>query len=99
MTTSLRTRVGAQLDTALRNMQRETDKHDPRALAERAALRQGLQGGFGTAPLADAAVLRILRLPAGEDGEPPAMTPQLQALLEDAVLVASLVAATRVGVR
>lgn len=99
MTSSLRTSAAARLATSLSWMQRGATARAPdsRALALRAALRRGVHGSFGDQPTADAALLSLLPLPA-EDGEPPPLDARLGRLLDDALLVAALVAATRVPV-
>lgn len=91
--------VAHQLHEALRAMQGGAARHEPRALARRAALRRGAGRPFGETAAADAALLNILRLPAGADGGPPPLTPALGRLLDDALVIASLVASSGVQVR
>lgn len=90
--------VAAKLTGGLMRMQRDAESATPAALALRAALRQGVHGPFGTHGRADAAVLGLIRLPLEDSGELPALDARLGRLLDDVLLVAALVAATRVRV-
>lgn len=96
---SLRVSVAGQLHHRLQDVQVRAVRHEPAALRVLADLRRGGGRSFGQAPAADAALLRLVALPAGEDGAPPPLTPRLGALLDDALLVASLVALARTPVR
>lgn len=96
MTDDLRPTVAAQLAWQLRQMQLDAEAHSPAALARRAALRLAEQGQFGSSPRADAELLAMIRF-AGD--EPPPFNRRVERLLDDAMLVAHLVATTKVAVR
>lgn len=98
MTDDLRPMVAAQLTGGLTRMQQDTTRAKPHALALRAALRLSVHGSFGANARADAALLGLVRVPVDDDGEPPPLDARLGRLLDDASLVAGLVAATRVRV-
>lgn len=99
MSWAARRSVAAQLESALRRMQQGAAVHEPRALARRAALRQGVSAPFGGVPAADAALSGLLRFSSDVTEELPELTPHLGRLLDDALTVASLVAMTKVVVR
>lgn len=92
--------VAATLAYRLKRMQDEATRRTPvpAAVALQAALRHGSHSGFGHDPRADAALLGMLRLPADDDGRPPPLDRRLAQVLDDAALVATLVASTRVAV-
>jgi len=90
--------VAASLAHGLSRMQADAAAARSPALALRAALRRNVVGVFGADSAADAALMRMLRFTPGEDGELPALDSRLARLLDDASLVAGLVAATRVPV-
>lgn len=89
--------VAHRLAEQLVVMQGEADAHDSRALASRAALRRSVNGTFGFDSKADAELLRLIPL-VPVDGELPELDAALGRTLDDASLVAGLVAATRVRV-
>jgi CRISPR type I-E-associated protein CasB/Cse2 len=94
--------VARRISHELRAMQRGVggNEHEPRWLAARAAWRTGMGKGFGDAPAADAALLRAVGdLVIDREGAPLALDATLGRLLDDAILVASTVAATGVPVR
>lgn len=88
--------VAAQLGGALQRMQRGAARHRSEHLARRAALRLADRGRFGSSARADAQLLRFISF-AGD--EPPPLSERLERLLDDAMLVAYLVASTGVVVR
>lgn len=96
MTDDLRPTVAGQLARELRQMQLDAERHKSPALARRAALRLAEQGQFGSSPRADAQLLALIRF--GGD-EPPPLDRRLERLLDDAMLVAHVVATTKVAVR
>jgi len=98
MKDDLRPTVAAQLTGGLVRMQEDAARAKPHALALRAALRLGVRGSFGATARADAALLGVVRVPVDDDGQPPPFDARLGRLLDDASLVAGLVAATRVRV-
>lgn len=98
MTDEFRRSVAGQLRQRLASLQYDAARHDSPALARLAALRQGTGHRFGAVPAADAALLRLVTLPSNERGDPPPAQ-RVGPLLDDALLVASLVASTRVRVR
>lgn len=98
MSGDLRDHVARKLSDGLRHMHTGATVHRSTALATRAALRRGVRGGFGSDSAADAALLAMMILPGDADGDPLPFDARLGRLLDDAALVASLVAATQVRV-
>lgn len=92
---SRRAAVAWRLATELRRLGESARKHEPWALRELAALRRGAARRFGDEPEAAAALLRIITPVITRDGAPPALDWALSRLLDDAILVASLVALAR----
>lgn len=90
-----RAAVARRLATDLRKLGESARKHEPWALRELAALRRGAARRFGNEPEAAAALLRIITPAITRDGAPPVLDPALSRLLDDAMLVASLVALAR----
>lgn len=100
MNNELRYKIAAGLSSGLTRMQAEAADRtpNPAAVTRRAALRHGSHHGFGHDPRADAALLGMLRLPADDEGRPPPLDAALARALDDAALIAWLVASTRVTV-
>lgn len=96
----LRSRVAGQVGAKLPSLLRKAATHDSAALATMARLRRGVGVPFGGDGDASSELLKLIKFPAGRspvsrEGEP---TP-LGLLLDDAYLVVTLVAFTRVTVR
>lgn len=98
-TPSQRVSVAGQLHHRLSDVQARAKSHESAALQILAELRRGAGHAFGQVPTADAALLRLIHLTPGEDGAPPPLTKRLGELLDDALLVGSLVALSRTPVR
>lgn len=99
MTRDDRRAAAKPLAKALQDMQRGAVRANPAALRRRAALRRAVDGRFGTHPEADGELLRMLPLPKTQDGELPPLDRWLERSLDDASLIAGLVAATGIPVR
>lgn len=96
----LRNRVAAQVAAKLPPLLGKAFTHDSGALATMARLRRGVGVPFGGDGVASSELLKLIELPAGwspvsREGEPTS----LGRLLDDAYLVVTLVAFTRVAVR
>lgn len=95
---AVRDSIAGQLHARLHALGPRVGRHAPEALRTFAELRRGAGHRFGDAPGADAALLGLIHFPADEDGSPPRMTPELGRLLDDGLMVASLVAFGRPAV-
>jgi CRISPR type I-E-associated protein CasB/Cse2 len=94
----MRNSLAGELHARLHALAPRAGRHAPEALRTFAELRRGAGHRFGDVPGADAALLGLIHFPPEEDGSPPRMTAQLGALLDDALMVASLVAFARPAV-
>lgn len=96
---SQRVSVAGQLHHRLSEVQARASRPESASLQILAELRRGAGHAFGHLPTADAALLRLVHLAPAEDGGPPPLTKRLGDLLDDALLVCSLVALSRTTVR
>jgi CRISPR type I-E-associated protein CasB/Cse2 len=87
--------VARRLSDQLRTLCDGARRHEPWALRELAALRQGAARQFGESAEAAAALLRAIGTAIVRDGKQPSLDRALERLLDDAMLVASLVAVAR----
>src|SRR5690606_23691798 len=97
---NVRYSVSKQVAEKLPRLLGKASVHDSAALATLARLRRGVGGSFGSNAEASAELIKLLDLPGGRspadwEGKP---TP-LGRVLDDAYLVVTLVAFTRVAVR
>lgn len=86
------------LHERLARLRHEAARHHPPALAKLAKLRRAAGQTFGAVPEADSVLLSLVPFPSRPDGSLPEMTPALGRLLDDLLLVASLVAVARIDV-
>lgn len=90
--------VAGLLHERLSRLRRDADRHHPAALAKMAKLRRAAGQPFGSVPEADAALLSLVPFASRRDGSLPEMSSALGRLLDDLLLVASLVAVARLAV-
>lgn len=95
----LRDSVSKDLGTKLPRLLGRAFAHEQDALATMARLRRGVGAPFGRNPEASGELVRLLALPAGTPADREGNATGLGRLVDDAYLVATLVAFTRVRVR
>lgn len=95
----VRKSISPRLHGALAGLVAGREKHDSASLRALAELRRAVDAPLGEAPEATAVLYGLIRIPPDATGELPAMTPGLAHVIQDALLVSSLVAFTRVSVR